>query len=284
MAIYGAGSNWGNDERLRDFIEHEYFIIGWDYVSATDLIDVASHLKAGDIIYLKSNVAGSREIRVKAIGVVKTALIHSVITNKVDSTELADWAGICIPVKWIIVSEFRITIPSGEGKLTGTRASTIYEEYLPFVQQRILQELFKLNFKNNRFMDYGLGQFITGIISVGLQVLQIWDQTENVEAVRAKTNQFDEIASSQLAQNEGALLQQLVPFDVLVMLKGRVEVCWSDFKEAAGNPNITPRQLGRYTQGLKECICTELTVIHELNGIFPTSSMDEWWKQYRCGN
>lgn len=133
-------------------------------------------------------------------------------------------------------------------------------------------------------MDYGLGQFITGVITVGFQALQLWRDTRDVEAVKSKINQFDKITSSQKVISEGQRLQQVVPIPVLNTLKERVDQCWTDFQDAAGNHNILPRQLERYTEGLRECICRELRVIKRLNGKLPTESMNSWWNEYQCEN
>lgn len=284
MAIFGAGSNWEGDELKDEFIAKEYFVVGWNYQHAKDLFDTVALLRAGDIIYLKANRGGSRNIRVKAIGVIKTSFVHSFIESGLSPEKFLDWQSFFIPVKWIVTEEFHIVIPDIEGKLTNIRSSTIFEEHLPFVQTEILQKLFKQNFKNITIMDYELGQFITGIISVGFQVLQLWKDTRNVEAVREKVNQFDEITSSQNVIVEGQLLQQLVPTPVLNTLKGRVDICWTDFQDAVGNHNITPNQLDRYTEGLRECICRELRVIKRLNGNLPTQSMNDWWIQHQCEN
>jgi hypothetical protein len=284
MAIFGAGSKWNNEELKELFIAQEYFTIGWDYQHAKDLYDTVSLLKAGDIVYLKANRAGSRTIRIKAIGVVKTSFIHNLIENKLSFEKISDWGGFSIPIKWLVIEEFKIVIPNNQGKLTNIRSATFYEESLPFVQQKILEKLFNHNFKNYKIMDYGLGQFITGIISVSFQVLQLWRDTQNIELVKAKIKQFDEITSSQNVVTEGLILEQLIPIHVLNTLKGRIDYCWSDYQDAVENPNILPRQLDRYTEGLRECICRELKVIKRLNGEFPVKIMNDWWYQYQCEN
>tara|TARA_R110002072_G_scaffold300257_1_gene477216 strand:- start:442 stop:1296 length:855 start_codon:yes stop_codon:yes gene_type:complete len=284
MAIFGAGSKWEEEELKDDFVAHEYFVVGWNYLHAKDLFDTVGLLKAGDIIYLKANRPGAKSIRVKAIGVVKTSFVHSFIENRLNFEKSSDWSSFFIPVKWIKTEEFKIQIPEAEGKLTNIRSATFYEEHLPYVQREILQKLFKQDFKNKNIMDYELGQFITGVISVGLQTLQVWRETRSVEAVQSKAKEFDRITGSKLVMDEGLLLQQIVPSPVLNTLKGRVDLCWTDFNDAIGNPNITPRQLDRYGEGLQECICRELRIIKNLNGSLPTQAMKDWWDLYKCAN
>lgn len=284
MAIFGAGSMWDGEEIKDDFFDDDTFVIGWDYYTAKDLYECASLLKAGDIIYLKANQAGSRSIRVKGIGIVTKSFVHWLIENGLTYYKISDGNSFSIPIEWIIKNEFHIDIPATEGKLTNVRSATFYEEHLPYVQQEILQKLFDINLKpkNKINMDYNVGQFVTGIISVGLQVLQIWKDGRNVGDVQAKVKQFDEITQSESVIIEGNLLEGLVPPPVLNTLKVRVDICWTDFNEVAANQNLTPGQMDRFTEGLRECICRELKIIIRLNGKLPTKTMQDWWNGYEC--
>lgn len=148
MAIFGAGSNWDGDEMKEDFFNDENFVIGWDYQSAKDLYDAVSLLKAGDIVYLKSNQVGSRSIRVKGIGVVIQTFIHCLIEKGLTKETIEDWSSFYIKIKWIVMHEFHINIPENQGKLTNVRAATFYEEYLPYVQKEIIDHLFNLKAGN----------------------------------------------------------------------------------------------------------------------------------------
>lgn len=145
MAIFGAGSNWDGKEKKNDFFNKEKFVIGWGYQDAIDLYDAVSLLKAGDIVYLKSNQSGSRTIRVKGIGIVTQTFIHCLIEKGLTKEAITEGNSFYIKIKWIIKDEFHINIPSTEGKLTNVRAATFYEEYLPFVQKEIINKLFNLN-------------------------------------------------------------------------------------------------------------------------------------------
>jgi hypothetical protein len=144
MSIFGAGSNWDGTEMKDEFFKNENFVIGWDYHSGKDLYDAVSLLKAGDIIYLKSNQSGSRTLRIKGIGIVTKSFIHCLIEKELAQEAISDWNGLFIQVKWIIKDEFHVIIPDGEGKLTNVRAATFYEEYLPFVQKKIIEKLFSI--------------------------------------------------------------------------------------------------------------------------------------------
>lgn len=142
MAIYGIGSNWNNVEVKEKFFKNNQIVIGWDKKSANDLYSFISSLKVGDIVYLKSNQPGSRDIRVKGIGIVIKNFVGCITTEEYESTDVTDWNSLFVKVKWIVKDEFHITIPENEGKLTNIRAATVYEEYLPYVQNKIIDYLF----------------------------------------------------------------------------------------------------------------------------------------------
>ena len=143
MAIFGAGSKWNRDEMKDDFFKNEKFIIGWDYNNAKDLYDAVSLLKAGDIIYLKANQPGSKKIRVKGIGIITQSFVHCLVEIGLTKETITDWNSFYIKVKWIVKDEFHISIPESEGKLTNVRAATFHEEYLPYVQKQIIDNLIR---------------------------------------------------------------------------------------------------------------------------------------------
>ena len=143
MAIFGAGSKWNDKEVRNEFFEEEKFIIGWNKSNAKDLYEVLSHLKTGDIIYLKANQPGSRSIRIKGIGIVTKSVIQCINDNEYGDAKISDWNSFFVRVKWIHKDEFTITIPDAEGKLTNVRAATFYEEYLPYVQFEIVEKVTK---------------------------------------------------------------------------------------------------------------------------------------------
>jgi hypothetical protein len=143
MAIYGAGSLWGEREMRGKFFKEKKFILGWNDENAKDLYEAIAGLKVGDILYLKSNQPGSREIRIKGIGVVIKSLMQSILDQEFKDLEIGEWEELFVSVDWRSKEEFKIVIPTDEGKLTNIRAATFYEEYLSYVQQQVLKHLFK---------------------------------------------------------------------------------------------------------------------------------------------
>ncbi len=138
MAIFGVGSKWEYEELKNQFFSEGKFILGWNEASAKDLYEFVASLKVGDILYIKANAPGSRSIRVKGVGVVTRSLIGCINEGEFGASSISDWQSLFVRVAWVHQDEFVVTIPENEGKLTNIRAATIYEEYLPFVQEAIL--------------------------------------------------------------------------------------------------------------------------------------------------
>lgn len=141
MAIFGAGSKWDEDELKDEFFQNDKFTIGWNEKSANDLYEAVSLLKVGDIVYLKGNRPGSRDIRVKGIGLVTKSFIQCLQSGEYGTSDISDWNSFFIKIKWIYKDEFKIVIPYNEGRLTNIRAATFYEEYLPYVQEKIIDKI-----------------------------------------------------------------------------------------------------------------------------------------------
>ena len=140
MAIFGAGSKWEDEEMKNEFFKNENFVIGRNIKDAEDLYSLISTIKIGDIIFLKANKPGNLDVRIKGIGIVKNSFIGVLFDNEENlplRTENFE-----LPVKWIVTSEFKISIPPNTGKLTHIRSGTLDEEYLPYGQKEILEKIF----------------------------------------------------------------------------------------------------------------------------------------------
>ncbi len=143
MAIFGVGSNWGGEELKDRFFSEGKFILGWNEESAKDLYACVASLKVGDILYIKANQPGSRNIRVKGVGIVIKSLMGCMTSGEFQSSSVSDWESLFVHVAWVHQEEFLLTIHAEEGKLTSMRAATIYEEYLPVVQESILAKIIR---------------------------------------------------------------------------------------------------------------------------------------------
>ncbi|MFC1235976.1 hypothetical protein [Vibrio sp. F74] len=142
MAIFGAGSNWGGTEVKKDFFENCKFVLGWNEDNSKDLYEAVSQLKVGDIIYLKSvSPRYIRNIEVKGIGIVTKSFIQCLQSGEYGDVDISDWNALFIKVNWIKQTSFIIEVPDNEGKLTNVRPATFYEEYLPYIQEIIVNEL-----------------------------------------------------------------------------------------------------------------------------------------------
>ena len=142
MAIFGMGSKWGDNELTESFFEREKITIGWNEGNGNDVHYLLASIKIGDLIYIKSNRPGSRDLKIKGIGIVNENFIEYLKNNGISAKNFIEADSLTISVRWIHKQEFLIEIPKEMGKLTNIRATTLYEEYLPFVQKKIIEKLF----------------------------------------------------------------------------------------------------------------------------------------------
>ena len=130
MAIFGIGASYENGtvDVSKDFIQANLVGVGHD--DAPELHQFVRTLKVGDIVYIKSFPRRSRDIIVKAIGVIKD-------DKKVKNRTLVSCGR---NVKWVDTQEFRI--PKPEGEKNNVRNNSLYEEFHPEVQRMILERLY----------------------------------------------------------------------------------------------------------------------------------------------
>ena len=132
MAIYGVGAFHGGDEDVSDeFIQNNIVGVGWSTSDAPELQEYVKSLKVGDIVYIKSANFGS-PITVKAIGIIK----DNIILGRNDNPYIETGRN----VKWLNTEKFIIDKPIEKNNV---RSNTIYEEFHPFVQQKIIAQLYK---------------------------------------------------------------------------------------------------------------------------------------------
>lgn len=131
MTIYGIGAHYSSSKKdvTQDFVKNGLACIGYGERRAPGLHRLLKQIKVGDIIYIKSHPP-NLGLYIKAVGVVKS-------DNIVEETNLGKG---CIKVRWIWTGEEKI------GKIDdkyNVRNITLYEEYNPDVQKKVLDLLFQ---------------------------------------------------------------------------------------------------------------------------------------------
>jgi hypothetical protein len=130
MAIYGIGAFY--DEDVSDkFVRANIVGAGWSAHDAPELHQFIRSLKVGDIVYIKAFPPGSREIIVKAIGVIA----DDVIVDDENSNGVVSCGR---NVRWVSTQQFALPQPREKNNV---RANTLYEEFHPVVQREILARL-----------------------------------------------------------------------------------------------------------------------------------------------
>ena len=128
MGIFAVGAYYDKDISDK-FIEDEVFGLAWPKEDAPELHQFIKSLKVGDIVYIKSVSPSSKDILIKAIGVISNG---DLIENNSNVT-------IGRNIKWLVTDNFRIPKPREKNNV---RMNTMYEEFHPEVQTEILNKIF----------------------------------------------------------------------------------------------------------------------------------------------
>ncbi len=123
MAVFGFGANFDGTDMAGEFIKNNEIYIGWGKDDAPSQYNLLRSIKAGDIVYIKSQ-APSVGLHIKGIGIV---LSHDV--NGKSSLNMK-WISDKV-IKWGKVND-----------KYNVRSNTLYEEFNPEIIETILNELF----------------------------------------------------------------------------------------------------------------------------------------------
>ncbi|MGE6330401.1 hypothetical protein ACQKCW_07360 [Psychrobacter pacificensis] len=132
MAIFAVGAYYDEDVS-NEFIKHNIAGPGWEKHQAPELHQFISSLKVGDIIYIKSAPPSSKNITVKAIGVIVDNVL---LQSEADTRNIVS---VGRNVKWLVTENFEIAKPKEKNNV---RLNTMYEEFHPEVQKIIIDKLF----------------------------------------------------------------------------------------------------------------------------------------------
>lgn len=126
VAIFGIGAYYGKD-MTSVFLKKKVACVGWEEEDSPTLHRIMTHIKMGDIIYIKKYPA-SEGLTIKAIGMVAD--------DKV--TQIEDVGEACLKMKWVWEGDEYI------GRIDdryNVRLNTLYEEYNPTIQKKIIDLL-----------------------------------------------------------------------------------------------------------------------------------------------
>jgi hypothetical protein len=127
MAVYGIGAAYGgNRDKTKDFLDKSCACIGWNEHEAPSLHKMLSKIKISDFIYIKSMSIATKELIVKAVGIVVD-----------DNIEEKGKLGKGVTVEWLWNGKESIPITTEMYK-NNVFNNTLYEEYLPHIQRRII--------------------------------------------------------------------------------------------------------------------------------------------------
>ena len=77
MKVWGMGSCFrGDGEKIDKFTKNGVAAIGWEEEDAPALYNIVKEMKKDDIIYIKSFIIKTRELRIKAIGKVRSNIMQ----------------------------------------------------------------------------------------------------------------------------------------------------------------------------------------------------------------
>jgi hypothetical protein len=135
VAIFGIGAIYDGDWDVSDdFVHLGVGCIGWSAADAPALHEILKLFKIGDIIFIKTSPPG-QGIRVKAVGLVIDNQPKTPILNAA-----GDDLGTGIGVKWVWRGYENLGVINDKYNV---RNNTLYEEFNPDVQRRIIDLLLK---------------------------------------------------------------------------------------------------------------------------------------------
>jgi len=132
MAIYGIGACYGKEDVSAEFISEGLACVGYDYEDAPSLHKLLKHIKVGDLIYIKAYPPNIGLI-IKAVGIV--------INDEV-KTDPNLGRGLKVKYVW----KGKEVIGQLKKDPYNVRNITIYEEFNPEVQERVIQLLLNPNY------------------------------------------------------------------------------------------------------------------------------------------
>lgn len=135
MAVWGIGAYYKNSspaDKTDEFLNDKRAYIGWNEPDAPALYRMFDSIKAGDLIYIKSFAPKTKQLLIKAVGIVKD-------TKK----EASDSLGTGIEVCWNLDFSSDTVNVTSQIYRNNVFNNTLYEEFNDNIIQKVIGGLMK---------------------------------------------------------------------------------------------------------------------------------------------
>ena len=117
-------------------------------------------------------------------------------------------------------------------------------------------------------------------VSALLKAIDTWvsyrDSKRAAEAFQKEKNKPE---SPIEIREQGAILAEIVPKDILDKMIDRATQCWTKYGNVLDGDYL-PDEIDEATTSVKACICRELRRIRSLGQPLPEGKLTEWWNLY----
>lgn len=135
MAVWGIGAYYKGSspaDKTDEFLNDKRAYIGWNEPDAPALYRMFDSIKAGDLIYIKSFAPKTKQLQIKAVGIVKD-------TKKKTSASLGTGIEVC----WNLDFSSDTVNVTSQIYRNNVFNNTLYEEFNDNIIQKVIEGLMK---------------------------------------------------------------------------------------------------------------------------------------------
>lgn len=120
-------------------------------------------------------------------------------------------------------------------------------------------------------------------VSALLKAIDTWvNYRDSKRAAEAFRREKINPESPSEIRDQGNILADVVPHDILEMMIDRATSCWTKYGNVLDGGYL-PDEIDEATESVKKCICRELRRIKALGQPLPEGKLTDWWNLY-CSN
>lgn len=124
-------------------------------------------------------------------------------------------------------------------------------------------------------------ELIVATVSAGMQAVELWLNLKDRIKAKIAIEQAETMQAEPAIQ-EAAQRLLIIPKELLDTFNGRVDRCFTNYKDVLNDEQYLPKEIDDATEALKRCVCRELKRLHSVNGSIPEGPLRTWWEQYQC--